>query len=99
LTFVAVLAGWVLLRSPSPEMAARIWAAMAGLHGWGAATLQSRAPLLAAVAVLLIATNVTPSWPWRPAARSRLQSWGLAVLLVLSLLSMGGQRPFLYFQF
>jgi alginate O-acetyltransferase complex protein AlgI len=99
LTFVAVLAGWVLLRSPSPNMAARIWGAMAGVYGWGASTFPSRGPLLAAVIVLLVATNV----PWRrhllPPERSGLQSWALAALLVLSLLSMGANRPFLYFQF
>ena len=36
LTFVAVLVGWVLLRSPSPAMALRIIEGMLGLRGWGA---------------------------------------------------------------
>src|SRR3989475_5125693 len=58
LTFVAVLAGWVLLRSPSPGMAAHVWGAMAGIYGGGASTFPSRGPLLAVVIVLLVATNV-----------------------------------------
>ena len=99
LTFVAVLAGWVLLRSPSPGMAARIWAAMAGAYGGGAWTFRSHAALLAVVIALLVATNV----PWGsyrpPVALEGLRSWALAALLVLSLLSMGAYRPFLYFQF
>jgi alginate O-acetyltransferase complex protein AlgI len=99
LTFVAVLAGWVLLRSPSPNMAARIWGAMAGVYGWGASTFPSRGPLLAAVIVLLVATNVAWRRDLLPPGRSGFQSWALAALLVLSLLSMGANRPFLYFQF
>lgn len=99
LTFVAVLAGWVLLRSPSPNMAARIWGAMAGLYGGGASTLPSCGPLLAAVIVLLVATNVPLRRHLLPPERRRFQSWALAALLVLSLLSMGAHRPFLYFQF
>jgi alginate O-acetyltransferase complex protein AlgI len=99
LTFVAVLAGWVLLRSPSPGMAVRIWAAMAGAYGGGASSFRSHGTLLAAVIVLLVATNV----PWRayprPVAFAGLRSWALAALLVLSLLSLGAHRPFLYFQF
>jgi alginate O-acetyltransferase complex protein AlgI len=98
LTFVAVLAGWVLLRSPSPDMAARIWGAMAGVYGVGASTLHARGTLLAAVIVLLVATNV-PLRRLVPAGHPALQSWALAALLVLSLLSMGAYRPFLYFQF
>jgi D-alanyl-lipoteichoic acid acyltransferase DltB (MBOAT superfamily) len=98
ITFAAVLAGWVLLRSPSPDMAARIWGAMAGLHGWGVSTIETRGPLLAAVIALLIATNVR--WPREVLpARSGVLSWALAALLVLSLLSIGAPRPFLYFQF
>jgi len=99
LTFVAVLVGWVLLRSPSPGMAARIWGAMAGLHGWGASSLHSRGPLLAAVIVLLVATNAPLERYLLHAGRSAFRSWALAVLLVLALLSMGARRPFLYFQF
>jgi alginate O-acetyltransferase complex protein AlgI len=97
LTFVAVLAGWVLLRSPSPGMAARLWAGMAGVHGLGT-SFRSNALLVGALVALLVATNV--SVPRRIAfPRLALPSWALAALLVLSLLSMGAQRPFLYFQF
>ena len=99
LTFVAVLAGWVLLRSPSPGMAAHVWGAMAGIYGGGESTFQSHRALLAAVIVLLVATNFPLRHRLLPPGRGGLQSWILAALLVLSLLSMGAQRPFLYFQF
>lgn len=97
LTFVAVLAGWVLLRSPSPGMALRIWEAMSGLHGWGAAA--ARGPLSAAVALLLVITNSRLESRLLQPGRSSGQAWALAALLVLSLLSLGGRSPFLYFQF
>jgi D-alanyl-lipoteichoic acid acyltransferase DltB (MBOAT superfamily) len=99
LTFMAVLAGWVLLRSPSPDMAVRIWGAMAGVHGWGFSSFQSRRPLLAATLVLLIATNARQAPDLSQPVRRGWQSWTLAALLVLSVLSMGARRPFLYFQF
>lgn len=101
LTFLAVLVGWVLLRSPAPSMALRLWEAMLGLHGPGLGALAPRGAVLAfAIAGLAILTNL-------PAAEARLvapaprglRSWLLAGLLVLSLLSMGGPSPFLYFQF
>jgi alginate O-acetyltransferase complex protein AlgI len=95
LTFVAVLAGWVLLRSPSPGMATRLWGAMAGRYGWGASAFHSRGTLLAAVVVLLVVTNVPSYRHLLPPERSRFRSWALAALLVLSLLSMGAHRPFL----
>ncbi len=99
LTFAAVLGGWVLLRSPSPGMAVRIWAAMAGIYGGGASTIQSHGTLMAVVIVLLVATNLPRSSLPLPMARGGLRSWALAALVVLSLLSMSARRPFLYFQF
>jgi alginate O-acetyltransferase complex protein AlgI len=99
-TFLAVLAGWVLLRSPSPGMALRIWGAMLGLHGWGGEPLvASQRGLAGAVALLLIATNTPLEAFLLGPRRSRLQSWALAGLLVVSLLSLGGRSAFLYFQF
>jgi alginate O-acetyltransferase complex protein AlgI len=99
ITFVAVLVGWVLLRSPSPGMTMRIWGAMAGWHGWGGPVAGARGWLAGAVALLLVATN-TPfeSYLMQP-RRTALRSWALAVLLALSLMSMGGRSQFLYFQF
>jgi len=98
-TFVAVLVGWVLLRSPSPGMALRIWGAMLGLYGWGESVTRTRGPVAAAVILLLVVTNMRLETRLLHPRRTRIQSWTLAVLLVLSLLSMGGRSQFLYFQF
>jgi alginate O-acetyltransferase complex protein AlgI len=99
ITFVAVLAGWVLLRSPSPGMALRVWGAMAGLHGWGESIAAAHGPLAAAVALLLIVTNMPVETYLLSSRRSALQSWALAALLAVSLMSMGERSQFLYFQF
>ena len=98
LTFVAVLLGWVLLRSPSPDVAARIWASMAGVHGWGSWTFPLQPALPAAVLAALLATNV-PLRRRLLEAGPGVRSWALAALLVASLLALGAHRPFLYFQF
>ena len=99
ITFLAVLAGWVLLRSPSPEMALRIWEAMLGLHGWGERALRTGATLGLAVCLLLVVTNTQAESSLLRPRRSRGQAWSLAALFVLSLLALGGRSPFLYFQF
>ena len=99
LTFVAVLVGWVLLRSPSPEMALRIWEGMLGLEGWGAPLTGLRQTLLIYVAMLLFVTNLRIDARLVEPVMTRPRSWLLAALLVMSLLSMGRARPFLYFQY
>ncbi len=99
LTFVAVLVGWVLLRSPSPGMALRILEGMLGLEGLGAPLAGLRQTLLISVVMLLVASNLRiDARLVGPVATSR-RSWLLAALLVLSVLSMGRARPFLYFQY
>lgn len=97
-TFLAVLAGWVLLRSPSPGMALRIWEAMLGLQGFGEWGWPGSA-LGPAVCLLLVVTNMKAESYLLQPRRTTLQAWALAALLVLSLLSLGGRSPFLYFQF
>ncbi len=100
LTFLAVLVGWVLLRSPSPAMALRLWEAMLGLHGAGLGGLAPRAGTLGlAVVALAVVTNLPVETRLVAPGPRGLRSWILAGLLVLSLLSMGGPSPFLYFQF
>jgi alginate O-acetyltransferase complex protein AlgI len=99
MTFLAVLAGWVLLRSPSPAMTLSIWGAMAGLHGWGGSLAGFSGPLAAAAALLLVCTNTPLETYLVQPRRTALRSWALAALLALSLMSIGGRSPFLYFQF
>jgi alginate O-acetyltransferase complex protein AlgI len=98
LTFLAVLAGWVLLRSPSPGMALRIWEAMLGLNGPGQWAWTGTA-LGPAVLLLLVVTNSSAEGYLLQPRFTAPRAWALAALLVLSLLSLGGRSPFLYFQF
>ena len=98
MTFVAVLGGWVLLRSPSPEMALRSGRLCRDCTA-GARPSPARGLLSRSVGLLLVVTNSPLESFLLGPARSRGQSWALAVLLVLSLLSFGGRSPFLYFQF
>jgi alginate O-acetyltransferase complex protein AlgI len=99
MTFVAVLVGWVLLRSQSPGMALHIWGAMLGLHGGGESVTGTHGSLAAAVTFLLVVTNIPLEGYLLHPRRSRVQSWTLAALLTISLISMGGRSQFLYFQF
>ena len=101
-TFAALMAGWVILRSGTLEMAKRLYAAMLGLRGFEAGPLGVpgvHAWHLAVLGVLLILTNLRrdtsqlrPRPGWAFAA-------GVAALLVIGLLSIGQPQPFLYFQF
>jgi alginate O-acetyltransferase complex protein AlgI len=99
LTFLAVLAGWVLLRSPSPGMALTIWGAMLGTRGLADRVGGPSAGLAAAIGLLLVATNAPVEAYLLGSQRRPLRSWALAALLAISLLSLGGRSPFLYFQF
>jgi alginate O-acetyltransferase complex protein AlgI len=101
-TFAALMAGWVILRSGSVEMAAGLFAAMLGLRGAEAGPLQVPgvgASYLATLGVLLLLTNLRrdvsqlrPRPGWAYAA-------GIAALLTIGLLSIGRPSPFIYFQF
>ena len=101
-TFAALMAGWVILRSDSLEMAGQLYAAMLGLRGIETGPLAVpgvSAPFLLTLIVLLIVTSLRrdtaqlrprPGWAYAAA---------VAVLLTLGLLSIGQPRTFLYFQF
>jgi hypothetical protein len=79
-------------------MALRIWEAMLGLTGPGQ-WARAGGALFTAVCVLLVVTNSKVEDYLLKPERTALQAWALAALLVLSLLSLGGRSPFLYFQF
>lgn len=98
-TFLAVLCGWVLLKSPSPAVVLHIWSGMAGLQGWGRASTGPLRDLLWAVPVLLIATNLRIETALMQPRRTALRAWALAALAVLSLLAMGRPTPYLYYRF
>jgi alginate O-acetyltransferase complex protein AlgI len=101
-TFAALMAGWVILRSGSVEMAGGLFAAMLGLRGAEPTPLHVpgvSVSFLATLAVLLLLTNLRrdvsqlrPRPGWAYAA-------GIAALLTIGLLSIGQPSPFLYFQF
>ena len=101
-TFGALMAGWVILRSGSLEMAGRIYAAMLGLRGVETSPLAVAGvgpSYLLTMGVLLVLTNLRrdvsqlrPRPGWAFAA-------GIAALLTIGLLSIGRPSPFLYFQF
>jgi D-alanyl-lipoteichoic acid acyltransferase DltB (MBOAT superfamily) len=97
LTFLCVLVGWVLLRSPSPGAAWSTLAALCGAQGFGVDA--GSLALWAAVAALLLVTNLPVEAYLASPQRTRAQAWAVAILLVLGLISLGGRSPFLYFQF
>lgn len=104
LTFIAVLLGWVIFRSPSLEIAGHIYTGMFGLRGLGLEALlvnggTLRYTHLAVLGLLLLATNLSrDSWSLRPRSGA-IYALGLAILFALSLIFMGKPAPFLYFQF
>jgi D-alanyl-lipoteichoic acid acyltransferase DltB (MBOAT superfamily) len=97
LTFVAVVAAFVIFRAPSLGDAADVLAAMTGLRGLGTADVGTG--LLAAIAGLVAFVNLAPNtWEvrlaWRPV-------YGLALGLAAAtaILMITGPTPFLYFRF
>lgn len=102
LTTFVVLLGWVVFRSGSLAMAARLYGAMFGLKGWGPPPVSIPgvdAGFLLLLGALLVLTNL----PWdMPDLRPRRElgyALALAALLVISLLSVGQPTTFLYYQF
>ena len=108
LTYLCVLIGSVIFRAPDLSIAGSILAAMAGLHGLSALTPEPRAGLEALwlLGLALIIWGAPNSqqimedhagWPrWRASI-----PWAAAAgcAATLGLLSLGGTREFVYFQF
>jgi D-alanyl-lipoteichoic acid acyltransferase DltB (MBOAT superfamily) len=97
LTFVSVVAAFVVFRAPSLGDAGDVLGAMAGLEGAGTAAVGGW--LLAAIAALIAFVNLAPdTWEvrlaWRPA-------YGVAAGLALAaaILTLSAPTPFLYFRF
>jgi len=99
LTFVFLVAGWVLFRSSSFHMAIVWLAKMAGLGAQGTGGPSIR--LVVLLALSLLASNTMPaSWDFRfrPTPRWAFAS---ALCLFVAFLFMNGRETvaFLYFQF
>lgn len=105
LTFLLVVIGWVIFRSPSIQAALRIYTSMIGLHGLGVSNLDqilpnwSKTALVIFLVVSLMLTNLSvDTWnlKWR---RNWLFVAVLSFLFVLSLILLSQPSPFLYLQF
>jgi D-alanyl-lipoteichoic acid acyltransferase DltB (MBOAT superfamily) len=97
LTFVAVIAAFVIFRARTLTAAGDVLASMAGLHGLGTASVG--AGMLAGIAGLVAFVNLAPNtWEVRLAWRS---AYGLALGLATAaaILMITGPTPFLYFRF
>ena len=104
-TFLLVLLGWVLFRSPTFARAAEIFAAMAGGAGGGLDQLRALAGARAG-ALTILAGAAGFAWlapgAWAEQARLGLVA-GIACaalfLVCVYLIATGAYSPFLYFQF
>jgi alginate O-acetyltransferase complex protein AlgI len=97
LTFVCVVAAFVIFRAPSLGDASDVLRAMAGLNGLDAGRTGVR--LLLGLAALVAFVNVAPNtWQlglrWRPAYGAVLGAAAASAVLMLS-----APTPFLYFRF
>ncbi len=102
ITFVAVVAAWVVFRAPNLSVAGRVLGAMAGLHGVDSlAHLRSQVGiyLAAAIVALLVFVNTAPN-TWEITLRPRLRyAIVLGFMLGAAILTITKPSPFLYFQF
>ena len=100
LTFVLVMVGWVLFRSPSVAVAGHLLAVMGGMSpgtgGNGGLLGALTYPLLlGSLAIVWLSPN---SWELQ-FPRSRWAAVGLALLAFACVLRFATPSPFLYFQF
>jgi D-alanyl-lipoteichoic acid acyltransferase DltB (MBOAT superfamily) len=101
-TLVALLVGWVILRSDSVGMALGLFGALIGRRGVEATPFAL--PGVDATFLFVLATALLLTSLRRDTSSLRpRESWAYAgvaaVLLVLCVLAMGRNVPFLYFQF
>jgi alginate O-acetyltransferase complex protein AlgI len=99
-TFVIVTLGWVFFRAPDFAHAASWFAALAGLHGAGAAWGPETARLLALVVGCLVIVRTFRNSLELPLERlGALPQVGLAAATATAVLLMNYGSKFLYFQF
>ena len=101
-TTVAVLAGWVLFRSPSLAAAGGVFRGLLGGNGWGPAptSLPGVTPaFLMLLGLLAVLTNLPRDTVDLQPRRGWIYATALAAVLVLALMRMGEPTGFIYFQF
>ena len=103
LTFMAVVAAFVVFRAPDLSVAGSILQSMVGLNGVTGADASLLLPLefLLLVGVLLVFVNLAPNtWEVRENARPRVR-YGLAmgVAAAVAVMTIAAPQPFIYFQF
>jgi hypothetical protein len=97
ITFVAVVAAFVIFRAASVADAIDVLSGMAGLHGAGVILFGMRYALL--VAGLLLFVNVAPN-TWEVNVRPTPRVAGaLGLIAAAAVLQIAEPSPFLYFQF
>lgn len=102
LTFVAVLLGWVIFRSPSLQSALNLYAGMFGLHGLRRDYLwiePNPVWFIIMLGILFIVTNLQPDTRLLKPRNKRVYAVGLVILLVVSIAFIGQSSAFLYLQF
>jgi alginate O-acetyltransferase complex protein AlgI len=100
LTFVAVVAAFVVFRAPSVGDAADVLGGMLGLNGLrGSSAAQPAGWAVLFIAALVVFVNVAPdTWEirFRPSLRS---GFAVGLGLAVAVLAIAGPSPFLYYQF
>lgn len=104
ITFILVLIGWVLFRSPSLQTATAFYAAMFGLRGLGIQNLHLLPSVgLVEVALIFAVLFLLINLPQDTGALHPRPHWsyavGMGALFVLCLLLLTNPLPFIYFQF
>jgi alginate O-acetyltransferase complex protein AlgI len=102
ITFVMVVAAFVVFRSPDLATAGDILSSMIGFGGLDTgAQLQTLVPggFLLAVAALLVFVNVAPNTWEIEIGRRTWQGFALGLAAALAVMSIAQPHPFIYFQF
>jgi alginate O-acetyltransferase complex protein AlgI len=101
ITFVAVIWGWVLFKSPSISIAYQWYASLLGSDGLGLSmsSLRAMIPLWSVLSLSLAAIWFLPN-VWRMSIPRTLPMAVLtAIVLAVCILRFDSESPFLYFQF
>jgi alginate O-acetyltransferase complex protein AlgI len=101
ITFVCVVAAFVVFRAPNMNVAGDVLSAMAGLNGVGSASAIRGVGLTFAASIVaaLVWVNVMPN-TWQVEIRPRpVYGLALGVAMAAAILQIAAPSPFLYFQF